>query len=230
MLVSAVVCPHPPALVPQVSQGGASRLDYLRRKAVEAVAALIASEHDLLVCVGSGPVTRSWGAAAGGDLRPYGVDESFGGSERGLPLSLTIAAYLLGEAAGASADVFQSVAAGATPQISGEIGSSLASTADRVAMLVMGDGSAKRSPAAPGYLDPRAEPFDASVVSALAGANADALLALQPTLAEDLWVAGRPAWQVLAGAIRASGPMTGRVLYDGAPLGVGYFVVQLRPR
>ncbi len=55
-----------------------------------------------------------------------------------------------------------------------------------------------------------------------------ALLAIDPALADDLWVAGRPAWQVLAGALLASpGPWFSRIALASAPLGVGYVVVQL---
>ncbi len=50
-----------------------------------------------------------------------------------------------------------------------------------------------------------------------------------PELGRELWVAGRPAWQVLAGAGRAAYD-AGRVVqatvrYDDAPYGVGYAVV-----
>jgi hypothetical protein len=93
----------------------------------------------------------------------------------------------------------------------------------------MGDGSAKRSPTSPGYVDDRAGSYDHGVVSALEKADLDALLALTPELARDLWVAGRPAWQVLAGATRSAYPagvrVATRVRYDDAPYGVGYWVV-----
>jgi aromatic ring-opening dioxygenase LigB subunit len=86
----------------------------------------------------------------------------------------------------------------------------------------MGDGSARRSVAAPGYVDERAATFDATVAAALKSADVDALLALDPQLAGDLLAAGRASWQVLAGA---AGPgCTAELLYDDAPYGVGYFV------
>ncbi len=93
-------------------------------------------------------------------------------------------------------------------------------------MLVLGDGSAKRSLTAPGYLDDRAARFDASVGAALAAADVDSLLDIDVTLADELWVAGRPAWQVLAGAGRAvrrhTDRLSGSLNYDEAPFGVGY--------
>ncbi len=94
---------------------------------------------------------------------------------------------------------------------------------DDLALLVMGDGSARRSAAAPGYLDPRAARYDAVVATALRDADPAALLALDASLADELLVAGLAAWQVLAGAARG-GTWRGDLTYDAAPYGVGYFV------
>lgn len=227
MLVSAAVCPHPPALVPAVSQGGSDLLDEARVACLRAVRGLIAAPHDVLVCVGAGPATTRRGREAGGSLRRFAVDVGFGGPVVSLSPALTIAAYLLGET-GAAADVYQEVSADASPEECRALGTRLATLGGRVALLVMGDGSAKRTKQSPGYLDGRAEPFDAEVVQALAAPDPEALLTLDPALCDEIWVAGRPAWQVLAGALSGAEPsMTGTVYYDGAPLGVGYFVVGL---
>jgi hypothetical protein len=97
-----------------------------------------------------------------------------------------------------------------------------------VGLLVMGDGSACRTLKAPGYLDPRAEPFDTSVTKALGEADPAALLALDPVLATELRAAGRAPWQVLAGAAAAS--FHSEVRYDCAPYGVQYTVATWLPR
>jgi len=58
-----------------------------------------------------------------------------------------------------------------------------------------------------------------------------ALAALDPDVARDLLAAGRPAWQVLAGALTATSavrPRT-RILYSDAPFGVAYLVATLEP-
>jgi aromatic ring-opening dioxygenase LigB subunit len=102
-------------------------------------------------------------------------------------------------------------------------GQAVAGSAGRVALLVMGDGSARRTVKAPGYLDERAEPFDRAVSTALSEADPRALAALDPGLAQALQVAGRAPWQVLAGAARKAG-LTGELLYGAAPYGVGYYV------
>jgi hypothetical protein len=140
-----------------------------------------------------------------------------------LPLSLTIGAWLVRDgsfpvraAAGVGADE--------SPAACAAFGRDrCAGWLPRVAMLVLGDGSACRSERAPGYLDPRAEPFDAATRKAFQDADTDALMALDPLLAKELMVAGRPAWQVLAGAA-AGTRWWGNVVYDAAPYGVNYTV------
>jgi aromatic ring-opening dioxygenase LigB subunit len=112
-------------------------------------------------------------------------------------------------------------------EVAAQTGRDLVAGDERVALLVMGDGTARRSVSAPGYVDERAEGFDAAVAAALKTADADALLALDPHLGDELLVAGRVAWQVLAGA--AGNGCTGELLYDEAPYGVGYFVATWTP-
>ena len=106
-----------------------------------------------------------------------------------------------------------------TPAEVAELGRTLGD----VALLVMGDGSARRSEKAPGHFHPRAEAYDAAVAAALRDADPDALLALDPADDAELLVAGRPAWQFLAGAARGA-EWRGELHYDAAPYGVGYFV------
>ena len=92
-------------------------------------------------------------------------------------------------------------------------------------MLVMGDGSARRSVSAPGHLDDRAVPFDDAVERAVRDGDLAALGALDPGLARELMVTGRPAWQVLAGAWGPEKPAT-QVRYADDPFGVAYLVAR----
>lgn len=134
----------------------------------------------------------------------------------GTAQALDVAAWLLPSATRVEVDPRLS------PSEAAARGRALADGAD-MSLLVMGDGSARRSLAAPGYLDPRAEPYDARVAAALRDGDPEALLALDPADDDALLVAGRAAWQVLAGA--ASGARwRGELLYDAAPYGVGYLV------
>lgn len=104
-----------------------------------------------------------------------------------------------------------------------EAGRQIGGAAGRIALLVMGDGSACRTLKAPGYLDERAAPFDAAVARALGTADVEALKALDTELAHELKAAGRAPWQVLAGAAEGTEP-AGALLYEDAPYGVGYVV------
>jgi hypothetical protein len=141
---------------------------------------------------------------------------------RPLPPSLAVAAWLL---RGWSAAPVEGLGVG--EQLEQErcatTGRAVAGSAGRVALLVMGDGSACRTVKAPGYLDERAVPFDDGVAVALAGADTGALAALDPELAHALKAAGRAPWQVLAGAAEGAG-LGGELLHATAPYGVGYFV------
>jgi hypothetical protein len=78
-------------------------------------------------------------------------------------------------------------------------------------------------------VDSRADGVDAHIAGALDSAAPDALLALDPELCEDLLIAGRAAWQVMAGACDGTAWLT-RTLYHGDPFGVTYRVVTWAPR
>ena len=235
MLVAAAVCPCPPLLVPEVAAGAAPELDGLRAACQDAIGVLAASRPERLVVIGPAqrPSRGVFPPGAAGSFRPFGVDvdvtlgrpaEDAPGEEDvpPLPSSLAVAAWLL---RGWSAAPVEGLGVGEQlePERCATAGRAVAGSAERVAMLVMGDGSACRSIKAPGYLDERAEPFDAGVAAALAGADIRALAELDPELAQALQVAGRAPWQVLAGAAEDA-HLTGELLHDTAPYGVGYFV------
>jgi hypothetical protein len=99
--------------------------------------------------------------------------------------------------------------------------------------LALGDGSTRRGPRSPGHDDPRAAGFDAAVARAFATGDLEALLALDPELAAELGVVGRPVWQALAAAVAVPPGWPGidaTVHYDEAPFGVEYLVADWRPR
>ncbi|MFE1286741.1 class III extradiol dioxygenase subunit B-like domain-containing protein [Streptomyces sp. NPDC058751] len=245
MLVAAAVCPCPPLLVPEVAAGAAPELDAARAACTDALGVLAASRPDLLVVVG--PADRS-----GRGPHPQGTRGSFGGfgvdltvrlgrpdtdgadpgtdgavpdsPERELPASLAVAAWLLERTGWSDAPV---EGLGVGEPLESErcfrAGEQIGGRAGRVALLVMGDASACRTLKAPGYLDGRAEGFDAEVARALGAADVAALKALDASLAYELKAAGRAPWQVLAGAAEGAG-LGGALLHDDAPYGVGYLV------
>ena len=233
MLVAAAVCPCPPLLVPEVAAGAASELDGLRAACADAIGVLAASRPERLVVVGPAerPSRGVFPPGAKGSFAPFGVDlvvtlgpdaADAEADAPPLPPSLAVAAWLL---RGWSAAPVEGLGVGEQlePERCAAAGRAIAGSAERVAMLVMGDGSACRTVKAPGYLDERAEPFDAGVAAALGAADAHALAALDPELAQAVQAAGRAPWQVLAGAAEDA-RLAGELLHESAPYGVGYFV------
>lgn len=238
MLVAAAVCPCPPLLVPQLASGAAPELDAARAACADAIGLLAAARPDRLVVVGPGEESEGGAYPQGtwGSFRGFGVDIDVRlgragddaaapvPSERRLPYSLAVAAWLLERTRWSEAPI-EGLGVGEplAPERCIEIGRDIAARAERVALLVMGDASACRTVKAPGYLDERAAPFDASVARALGAADVAALKALDVELAHDLKASGRAPWQVLAGAAEDAA-LSGALLYDDAPYGVGYMV------
>ena len=204
----------------------------LRGACFEAVGALADVAPDLVIVVGPGTATRTYPGAAAGSLRAYGVAFDVGSGPPVLPLSLTIGAWLAGRCLPADCRPaeFVEIAGTMPPAACLEIGAALAARSARVALLVLGDGSARRALGVPGAADPAAADFDARLAGALDAADARALAAIDPAAADQVGAAGRVAWQVLAGAAlhdtaqAGPAPVRGRLRYAGAPLDVGYAV------
>ena len=94
---------------------------------------------------------------------------------------------------------------------------------DDVGLLVVGDGSARRTEKAPGFFDSRAAAFDSSVAEALRSGDPAALAAIDEQLGAELLAGGLAAWR--AAAVHARGRRwDATLLLDEAPHGVGYFV------
>lgn len=96
-------------------------------------------------------------------------------------------------------------------------------TDDATGVLVVGNGSAKRTPKAPGHLDERAEVYDQDLRRALLEPVPAALAALDEDLATRMW-ADVAALRAL-GALLTPGHAA-EVDYDDAPYGVQYWVVR----
>lgn len=230
MLCAGVVLPHPPLLVPEVASGAAAELDVLRAACTAALTDGLAERPDRVVLVGTGDPGpgRTSLLIPEPTLAPYGLAGPPGQPAEGLPLALTIGWWVLDLVGWTGARGLRTVSPDMPPHACATLGSGLAAARGRTMLVVLGDGSARRSQAAPGHLDSRAEGFDALVAAALATGDAAGLLGLDGTLAEELLAIGRAPWQVLAGAARATA-MSGRLYYAEAPYGVGYFVSCWRP-
>jgi len=250
MLIAAALCPAPPLLARELT-GADPVLPELRQACREAVDELVRTDPDVVAVVGAAPETRSWDSRARLDLTAYAPalaglgrwvpatarDAAAAGvagrpghtaaeSPPGLPLPVGLGSRLLDDAGYAGGRHLQSVGEDAPSSACAALGSRLAAAAPRMALLVMADGSARRSRRAPGYLDPRARPFDAEVGHAIRDGDMAALLALDGGLAAELLATGRPAWQVLAGAMTGHRPSC-QIRYDDDPFGVAYLVASL---
>jgi len=234
-LVAAAVLPHPPLIVPEIAAGAGPELDGLRYACDEAVDRVLAAQPRLVCVVGSARTTMEHYFPFRASFAPWGVpvEAWLGTPDPGtapLPLSVAVGVWLLRRRDLPEAVSWKIITVdGAAPvRVCARLGEQIA-RGTAVGLLAMGDGSACRTLKAPGYLDPRAEGYDASVTAALNAADPAALLSLDPVPATELMVAGRAPWQVLAGAAGTGGPFTGEVLYDEAPYGVQYTVATWLP-
>lgn len=231
MITAAAVVPSPPLLVRELT-GRQVVLPELREACAVAVGRLLAGPADLVAVVGAGPRTATWDPDGQLNRSAWGpVAGSRGGpaaaGKPGLPLALGIGAALLDEAGYAGPRILQAIDGAASTRDCLQAGTDVARREDRVALLVVGDGSARCTPAAPGYFDERAEAFTGGVRAALRGGDMAALAELDAGLAGELLATGRAAWQVLAGAVGAQRRVPGDLLYADAPFGVSYLVAVL---
>jgi hypothetical protein len=249
MIIAATLCPWPPLLVRELT-GADPVLPELRDACAAAVAALLADDPDQVTVVAPGPATTTWpadgrlnvaafgGSAAVSDICSFergntvsdicrqSAGAGVGEGRPALPPAAGIGAYLLDQAAYRGPRVIWTVSEDETPAGCRKLGAELAAGGQRTALLVLGDGSARRGPKAPGAFDSRAAAFDAEVERAVRDADLDAVLAVDPALARDLMATGRPAWQVLAGAL-AGTPVGTEIRYADDPFGVFYLVASL---
>ncbi len=230
MISALAFCPHPPLLVPEVAAGAAAELDGLRAACDAALAAALASDPELLVVLGGASAEGAPPGDAVGRLHPYGLDLDVPLSPglhgtAVLPLSLTIGAWLVArsgwdgprEAVHVRFDPMQ----GAGDRRAAA--QALVERAERIALLVMGDGSAARTEKAPGSYHPQAADFDARIAAVLAGGDPGPGLKIAYHDAERVGAQGWSAWRTAFHAARP-GPWRARLHYDDAPYGVGYLV------
>jgi hypothetical protein len=242
MIVAAALCPAPPLLARELT-GADPVAPELRQACRDVVAALLQDRPDVVAVVAAGEQTQTWQAGAGLDVSAFapgigllarngsaGPGDSAFASARAasprLPLPLGLGARLLHEAGHSGPRLLHLVGEDEPAGRCAELGARIARSAARVALLAMGDGSARRGPKAPGYYDARSVPFDAEVERAVRAGDMDALLALDRDLARELMVTGCAAWQVLAGALQGTRPAS-EVIYRDDPFGVAYLVASL---
>jgi len=233
VITGVAFCPHPPALIPAVAQGAAAELEDLLTQCDRAITDVASTRPDRLVLLGTGPRSLAYPPSAWGSLAGFGVPvevQLAPGGDRAdrMPLSLTVGAWLVNRALGQHNGVI-GVAVGPDFSESPAAGALECRAGERVGLVVMGDGTARRSRAAPGYWDERAEGFDAVVRAALAAGDSTALAELDLELAAELLCAGAPAWAA-AGVLLSGARMQAELRYEEVPFGVQYLVASWSAR
>jgi len=233
VIISAALCPSPPLLARELT-GTDPVVPELRQACLDAAAGLLRGRPEVIVVVGAGEETATWDGGTGLDVSRFapGIGPvARDAPERApvLPLPLGLGDRLLDQAGYAGPRVLQLVGEDEPAGRCAELGARVARSARRVALLAMADGSARRGPKAPGYFDARSGPFDAEVERAVRDGDLDALLAIDEALARELMATGRPAWQVLAGALQGTEPAS-EISYRDDPFGVAYLVASLQPQ
>ncbi|GAA4113251.1 hypothetical protein GCM10022415_08460 [Knoellia locipacati] len=232
MITDVVIVPGAPLLLPEY-QGRTAAAPGLLERCVEAVRDAVAKAAHVVVVHATDREPRSTRPALGARVADHLLAET----HVGFSVEHVAVAWdapreecvALGREVAERAD---HVTSGGAAQ-----GSVLAPGGDAKArpttLLVVADGSARRSEKAPGHLDPRSHEVDGVIVEAIRGAGEDGLarlLDLDPDLCADLLVAGRAPLQVLAAAVGAAGPaaalgVTSCEVSD--PFGVLYVVAHL---
>lgn len=228
MLIAATVCPSPPLLVAGVGSDHDHRLEQLRAACWSGLDSLRFGSPQLLVLVAADDATVE-DLAGRGSLEEYGVprEVSLPGHEdahgSGLPLSLSVGAWLLERDGWPGPVVAATVSRTAGVDECAQLGERLAQRAERVAMLVMADGSSQRSDEQTEAVRRRAEVHDSELVRTLEEGEPRQLLTLDEASAAQAGADGVNPLRVMAGAAE-DGVFDAELLYQGAPFGVGYVV------
>lgn len=214
--------PPAPVLVPVVAGGSVEETDGLRQAAVVAVGRVVSDSPSEVVVVGPsldgrsvatrvdrlGDAVWSWHGFGVGDQPANGW----------LPWPLGLGAWLLDTAGWTGPTWFVPVADPADRHGWVEAGGGAG-----VGLIVLGDGSARRSERAPGHLDDRAAGWDGALESSLAAGDPAPLAALDAELGAELMSTAAVTFPPAAGLL-GDGPWRAEVLYADAPYGVGYIV------
>ncbi|TAK69412.1 MAG: hypothetical protein EPO13_05845 [Actinomycetota bacterium] len=238
MIDAVVFLPTAPIVVPEIAGAAAPELDHLRAAADETLAGVLgpaAPDRVILLAVAPQPwdVTDTTNPAAG-DFADLGlnidltVEVNHGAAAMNadwlVPLGLRLGAWQLQRVGWSGAVRAVAVAATATDAELDATGSALATDpGERVVLVVMGDGSARRGVAAPGYLDPRAEAYDKEWLESIRDGDPAALADLDRDVAAELLVGGAPAWRAAAAAT-AQADWDAHVAVEEARYGVAMVV------
>lgn len=214
MIEGVVVCPSPLMLLPEYV-GLEDPAGPLRERCVEVLRTALQDRHSggagwdsVVVLTGRDPVSRS-------HKDPVGV---------------RVGRLLLGLAGWQGPVEELVVPFDADANLVEREGLRLSEHAGHPLVLVIADGSARRSEKAPGHLDERAFAVDEALLRALDDVDPGALLSVDAIVASEVLASGRAALQVMAHAVRRTPRLSGGLLWSGDPYGVMYAVATWEAR
>lgn len=241
-LISAAICPHPTMLIPELAgrSDGWGRLRDACGEAVERLQIPVVGggrepspdAPHLVVIVGGDDSTRSFDpAGVYPSLFASGIRWRSGWGQdaenpQPLPLTLSLGYWLLmssrpgGRGIIVANCAFESVDFDASLEDCAALGRDLAGRAERVAMIVIGEGSTCMTASDREDHVIEADVYDGAVMRALEHVDCDALGQLG---ANRLATTGRAPWRVLAGAADGH-EFEGRLHAGGQASDSGYFV------
>lgn len=222
MLGAIAIVPSAPVLVPELAGAAAAELTDLWTATIAAAASL----PQRWIAVGVADEAGLYGPGGVGTFAGFGADVTVGlspeltGAPADLPLCALFTAWVRGQAqpdASAEVRAFPADLAADAAQAAGRCMRAEIEPADEsIGVLIVADGAATLSAAAPGGY----QPDDIEVQLGLDDALACGDVAALSTLPDQ--IVGRVAFQVLAGLTEPT-PRSAKELYRGAPYGVGYF-------
>ncbi|WP_413617118.1 hypothetical protein QBL07_016115 [Gordonia rubripertincta] len=233
MLAAVVFVPSAPLLVPELAGPSAFDTEPVRSAVRDALADVASTGIDRWVVVGAsdapveGPVEES----GSGSFARFGVDVRVVVSDRTGPrmsLSALIGAWLrqwasLGQTS--TWIVGRETSPAECAAIGADLAARLGESAERIGLLVVGDGSTALTKAPGGGRRDSAVALNDSIVAAIGAADIAALLDLEAAPCNTEGVGGRVAWQVAAAAVESCGSgVVAKTSYADAPFGVGYVV------
>lgn len=210
MISSILFAPQTPLLEPSVAGRAAFELDPLRESLSEATSSLIASTDEVVI------------------IATESADKAVAFIVQGQQDQQTTVVKLLADPPfSQSVRVNPDSSKGelkAIDEVTKEL-KALDSSTKRVGVIVLGDGSAKRTEKAPGFVDHRAVAFDNRLSEIFHSAQLSELSELDFALARELWVWGIDPWMAIGKFVSQSGAQFSLENYfDTDPYGVEYFV------
>lgn len=219
-----VLCPHPPLLLRELS-GGHDAVPVLRGACRAAVADLVAGPPGEVVVVGAADRPGRLDAGLAIDVRRFGTTGPQADSTATLPQSLGIGRRLLDEAGWQGRTSLHAVSWDAGVEELGALADEVLARSGG-AVLLLGEGSARRGEKAPGFLDVRSFGFDDAVADALASGDPGPLRDLDVRLAAELMVGGRSVLRLLGLLGDRRRPVRAGLLHREDPYGVSYLVAR----